>query len=185
MYDWRHRHYRFKPAPILAANGIGSTVVMIAALKLTPTERRSRWKPKAKRWATRVFMAFFGMGISCSVFGSIWARWAVANWKRPTDWPRVVDLNHVARPVLDATIAMEDGQFFEHGAFNFQAIHRALRIDLRTGAIVQGGSTITQQLAKNMFLTQDRTLWRKIEEGFLALELERTMTKSRNSGWLH
>ncbi|BDI33927.1 hypothetical protein CCAX7_59780 [Capsulimonas corticalis] len=79
----------------------------------------------------------------------------------------------------DATIAMEDHAFYRHHGFDWIAMHHALRVDLSEGQVKEGGSTITQQLAKNLFLTSDRTIWRKIEEAAYTLELERMLPKSR------
>ncbi|BDI28207.1 hypothetical protein CCAX7_002580 [Capsulimonas corticalis] len=79
----------------------------------------------------------------------------------------------------DATIAMEDHAFYQHHGFDWAAMHHALRMDLRDGRIEEGGSTITQQLAKNLFLSNDRTVWRKIEEAAYAWELERMLPKPR------
>jgi hypothetical protein len=77
----------------------------------------------------------------------------------------------------DSTVAMEDGNFYRHRGFDLVAMHRALRANLRSGRIVQGGSTITQQLAKNLFLTNDRTLGRKLQEALYAVALERRFSK--------
>jgi hypothetical protein len=74
---------------------------------------------------------------------------------------------------------MEDGNFYGHHGVDFEAVQRALRADIAAGRVVQGGSTITQQLAKNLFLTNDRTVWRKTQELFLALALERRFTKAQ------
>jgi len=88
-----------------------------------------------------------------------------------------VRLPVISGPFHDATVAMEDGRFYFHRGIDVEAIHRALRANLQAGSIVQGGSTITQQLAKNLFLSNDRTPWRKVQEMFLALALERRLTK--------
>lgn len=85
----------------------------------------------------------------------------------------------ISQPMQDATIAMEDGHFYKHHGFDFVAMHRALRKDIRDGRIEQGGSTITQQLAKNLFLTGDRTLWRKFVEAAYTIELEHELSKSQ------
>jgi hypothetical protein len=79
----------------------------------------------------------------------------------------------------DATVAMEDRHFYSHHGLDWEALHRALRVNLRAGEIRQGGSTITQQLAKNLFLTNERTFGRKIKEAALALEMERQLPKER------
>ena len=86
-----------------------------------------------------------------------------------------VDL--LPRHLIDAVLAIEDRRFFSHRGIDPSGFSRALLTNLRAGRFVQGGSTITQQLAKNMFLTPERTLWRKAEELILALWLEMRLSK--------
>lgn len=78
---------------------------------------------------------------------------------------------------VDAVVAVEDKRFFRHFGLDPIAICRAVINDLRAGSFVEGGSTITQQLAKNLYFDQDKELTRKAAEAFLALDLERTYTK--------
>ncbi len=78
-----------------------------------------------------------------------------------------------------AVLAVEDRRFYRHGGVDFRGLLRASLANLRAGRIVQGGSTITQQLAKNLFLTPERTLKRKIQELLLALWLEHKFTKDQ------
>ncbi len=78
-----------------------------------------------------------------------------------------------------AVLAVEDRRFYSHFGIDPFGVARAIWINLRTGKLVQGGSTITQQLAKNLFLTPERTLKRKIQEVLLALWLERTYAKDQ------
>jgi penicillin-binding protein 1A len=77
----------------------------------------------------------------------------------------------------NAVLAVEDRNFYHHFGINPVSILRAAAVNVRRGEIVQGGSTITQQLAKNVFLKPDRTLKRKMQEFLLALWLERKFTK--------
>jgi penicillin-binding protein 1A len=79
--------------------------------------------------------------------------------------------------LIDALTAVEDDRFFDHGGVRMMAILRALAVDVRKGKMVQGGSTITQQLAKQLFLSPDKTIVRKIREALLAIEIEKTHTK--------
>jgi penicillin-binding protein 1A len=81
-----------------------------------------------------------------------------------------------------AVLAVEDRRFYQHYGVDFRGLLRASLANLRAGRIVQGGSTITQQLAKNLFLTPERTLRRKIQELLLALWLERKFTKDQILG---
>ena len=80
--------------------------------------------------------------------------------------------------LTDALIATEDRRFRHHFGIDIFGIMRAALTNLRAGHVVEGGSTITQQLAKNLFLTPDRTLKRKIQETMLALWLEHKYTKN-------
>ena len=76
-----------------------------------------------------------------------------------------------------AIVAIEDHRFYRHFGVDFLGFARAMWINLRAGRLVQGGSTLTQQLAKNLFLTPERSLRRKIRELLLSLWLEQTFTK--------
>lgn len=78
---------------------------------------------------------------------------------------------------IDATISVEDHRFEEHCGIDLIAIGRAALMDIKERSFVQGGSTITQQLAKNMLFTQEKKLERKAAEVFAALELESGYTK--------
>jgi len=78
---------------------------------------------------------------------------------------------------IKAVLATEDRRFFEHFGIDFTGLVRAMIENARAGGVVQGGSTITQQLAKNVFLTNERTLERKIKEAFLSLWLEYNLSK--------
>ncbi len=94
-------------------------------------------------------------------------------------------LHNDAEPIEDlpdhfikAVLATEDRRFFEHVGLDFAGLARAMVENARANSVVQGGSTITQQLAKNVFLTNERTLERKIKEAFLSLWLEYNLSKS-------
>src|SRR3954452_12229799 len=76
-----------------------------------------------------------------------------------------------------AFVAIEDRRFYSHFGIDPVGLARALAANIMRRGLTQGGSTITQQLAKNLFLTQDRTLWRKLQEVVLALWLERKFSK--------
>nr|WP_236771903.1 transglycosylase domain-containing protein [Agrobacterium tumefaciens] len=78
---------------------------------------------------------------------------------------------------IKAVLATEDRRFFDHFGIDFIGLARAMSENARAGGVVQGGSTLTQQLAKNLFLTNERSLERKIKEAFLALWLETNMSK--------
>jgi len=87
-------------------------------------------------------------------------------------------LDLLPKRVTDAVLATEDRRFFEHVGLDPLGMARATYTNLRAGRFAEGGSTLTQQLAKNLFLTSERTLERKVEELILALWLELKLTKS-------
>lgn len=76
-----------------------------------------------------------------------------------------------------AVLATEDRRFYDHFGLDWRGIARAIYVNLRTGDVIQGGSTITQQVAKNLFLTPERSLHRKGQEMLLALWLEKSFSK--------
>lgn len=84
----------------------------------------------------------------------------------------LIDIRQVPQHLIDAVTAVEDQRFYEHRGFDFLGILRAVVADLRVGRIVQGGSTITQQLIKNYFLESERTFRRKFLEFSMSLILE-------------
>lgn len=88
-----------------------------------------------------------------------------------------IDINKVPQNLQNAFIAAEDNRFYEHIGIDPIGIFRAIFANLTNRGIAQGGSTITQQLAKNAFLSQEQTLKRKIQEAMLALEIEHKYSK--------
>ncbi|MBD1869914.1 penicillin-binding protein 1A [Oculatella sp. FACHB-28] len=91
----------------------------------------------------------------------------------------VVDLNSISPDLKRAVIAIEDSQFFFHHGINPGSIARAFLANLEEGRTVEGGSTLTMQLVKNLFLTPERSLSRKVAEAVLALRLEQVFTKDQ------
>ncbi|MDO5894855.1 transglycosylase domain-containing protein [Agrobacterium sp. Azo12] len=88
-----------------------------------------------------------------------------------------VPIDELPDHFIKAVLATEDRRFFEHFGIDFIGLARAMSENARAGGVVQGGSTLTQQLAKNLFLTNERSLERKVKEAFLALWLEANMSK--------
>ncbi|WP_433748573.1 transglycosylase domain-containing protein [Falsibacillus pallidus] len=88
-----------------------------------------------------------------------------------------VEINDIPDQVKNAVVAIEDHRFYEHGGFDLQGMARAFVGNLFAGHVVAGGSTITQQLTKNALLSPERTYKRKIQELFLAAEIEKHYTK--------
>lgn len=93
--------------------------------------------------------------------------------------PDFVPLSELPPIYINAVIAVEDHRFFQHGGIDPIAIGRALWNDLKAMSPIEGGSTITQQLAKNLFFTQEKLLSRKAAEVFMAFALERHYTKGQ------
>jgi penicillin-binding protein 1A len=89
-----------------------------------------------------------------------------------------VSLEDMPDHLIKAVLATEDRRFFEHFGIDFQGTFRAVLSNAKAGGVVQGGSTITQQLAKNLFLSNERTYERKINEAFLAVWLEARLPKT-------
>jgi len=90
-------------------------------------------------------------------------------------------LNYEQIPVdvCAAIVSIEDKKFYQHNGVDYKAILRAVKAMIQNGEVTQGGSTITQQLARNIFLNQDKTWQRKVEEMFIATELEKKYNKNK------
>ena len=89
-----------------------------------------------------------------------------------------VPIDEMPDHVIKAVLATEDRRFFDHFGIDFLGLTRAMSENVRANSVVQGGSTITQQLAKNLFLSNERTVERKVKEAFLALWLEMNLSKT-------
>jgi penicillin-binding protein 1A len=90
-----------------------------------------------------------------------------------------VALKRVSSWMTRATIAVEDRRFYSHGGVDYEGILRAAVRDLKKGKVVEGGSTITQQLVRNLYISRERTFERKIREACLAIKLSRHWSKDR------
>ena len=88
-----------------------------------------------------------------------------------------IALSKVSPWMPKATVAIEDKRFYKHGGVDYRGIIRAAVKDLRAGKVVQGGSTITQQLVRNLYISRQRTFKRKIKEACLAIKLARARSK--------
>jgi penicillin-binding protein 1A len=89
-----------------------------------------------------------------------------------------IPLDELPDHLVKAALATEDRRFYEHFGIDVAGTLRALLTNARAGGVVQGGSSITQQLAKNLFLSNERTIERKVKEAFLALWLEARLSKN-------
>ncbi len=88
-----------------------------------------------------------------------------------------VPIDELPDHLIKAVLATEDRRFFDHFGIDFLGLARAMNENAKAGGVVQGGSTLTQQLAKNLFLSNERSIERKIKEAFLALWLEANLSK--------
>lgn len=91
----------------------------------------------------------------------------------------IVPLEEISRHIKNATIAIEDSSFYQHRGIDISGIIRAVFINLKSGKLSQGGSTISQQLVKNTLLTTDKTFARKIKEIILTLKIEKKLSKDK------
>lgn len=92
---------------------------------------------------------------------------------------RWVPYNRISNNLKRALIAAEDSKFLDHEGFDWEGIQKAYEKNLKKGKIVAGGSTISQQLAKNLFLSSRKVFWRKAEEAVITVMLEQMMSKRR------
>ncbi|MBU8767988.1 transglycosylase domain-containing protein [Cytobacillus oceanisediminis] len=88
-----------------------------------------------------------------------------------------ISIDKIPDHMKNAVIAIEDHRFYEHGGIDLKGIGRAFFTNLKAGGIVEGGSTLTQQLTKNALLSAEKTYKRKLEEFFLAIEIEKEYSK--------
>ncbi len=139
--------------------GVVGALLMLALAKPAFEETEKNWRTRQNFSVT--FLDRFG--------NEIGRRGVLHNDAEPID--------SIPDHFVKAVLATEDRRFFEHIGIDFFGLFRAMVENARANSVVQGGSTITQQLAKNLFLTNERTLERKIKEAFLALWLEYNLTK--------
>lgn len=90
-----------------------------------------------------------------------------------------LSIEEIPPNIVAAIVSIEDKKFFHHNGVDYRAILRAVKAMLQNGEATQGGSTITMQLARNIFLSQEKTWQRKVEEIFIAWELEKKYTKNQ------
>ncbi len=139
--------------------GTGGLLVMLAFAIPAFEETRTAWKTSGQFSVT--FLDRYGNEIG----------------KRGILHSDAVPLDEIPNHMIKATLATEDRRFFAHFGIDFLGIFRAMIENIRANDVVQGGSSITQQLAKNLFLSPERSLKRKINEAFLALWLEARLSK--------
>ncbi|MEM8744422.1 MAG: PBP1A family penicillin-binding protein [Pseudomonadota bacterium] len=142
-----------------ATMGTGALLVMLAFAIPAFEETRTAWQKAGKFSVT--FLDRYGNEIG----------------KRGILHSDAVPLDEIPDHMIKATLATEDRRFFAHIGIDFLGTFRALVENIRAADVVQGGSSITQQLAKNLFLSPERSLRRKINEAFLAFWLEARLSK--------
>ncbi len=133
-----------------------------------------------------ILVVFLIMAFICSIFiykgykiyksalDEISVAEKVAELKADEDY---VELKDMPKFYLDAVIAVEDRRFYSHGAIDPIALARAVWVNIKSFELREGGSTITQQLAKNIYFTQEKSALRKISEMFMACEIEKNCDK--------
>ena len=149
------------------------------------------------RWAGRILVAAVALILLYQmwIFARIWwwvdhnpsdsafmsARRDILLQKKPDATLRHqwVPYDRISMNLKRAVIAAEDAKFVDHEGFDWEGIQKAIEKNERKGKIVAGGSTISQQLAKNLFLSSKRTPWRKAEEAVITVMLEKMMDKRR------
>lgn len=88
-----------------------------------------------------------------------------------------ISIDELPKEYIDAVVAAEDHRFYRHSGIDIKSIGRAIVTDIKARSIVEGGSTITQQLTKNIYFTQKKKFSRKIAEALMAIELEKNCSK--------
>jgi len=152
---------------------------------------------RAWHWLKRLLLACFALLLLYQLWLFGWVLWW--NWVNPErtrfmairleelrqqdpqaglkkQW---VTYDRISRHLKHAIIAAEDAKFVDHEGFDWEGIQHAIEKNQKKGRVVAGGSTISQQLAKNLFLTPAKTPWRKAEEAVITLMLETVWSKQR------
>jgi penicillin-binding protein 1A len=145
------------PVVLLVVTGIGGTVALGASCDLNALR------------PVGIGQNSFVYAVDGSVLGAI-----------PAERNRTpVTRTEISPWMPKATVSIEDRRFFQHGAIDYQGTMRALIADIRAGHAVQGGSTITQQLVRNLYISREKTVQRKVKEACLAIKLARHWSKNR------
>ena len=143
----------------LALGGYAAWITLQATLP--PVARLARWTPRS----TALMRARVNEARTGGRAVRIDQRW--------------VPYERISPLLRHAVLIAEDDAFFSHGGLDWHEIRESARVNLKAGRVLRGGSTITQQLARNLYLGNERSLGRKLGEAVLALRLERACTKRR------
>ena len=153
--------------------------------------------PNLVRWLKKLLLGLFGLLVLYQFWLFGWVLWWT--WVNPVSTrfmeiriaelrvkepeaqlkKQWVDYSKISTHLKRALIVSEDDLFVNHEGFDWDGIQRAMEKNRRRGKIVAGGSTISQQLAKNLFLTPSKTPWRKAQEALLTLMIEAVWSKQR------
>ncbi len=144
---------------ILLAALLAAIVLFVATLP-DVTELRTSW-PKTTAFIERRKEEFRRSGSSTRI-----------------EWTPVL-ISRISPALARAVVVAEDARFYEHGGVDWEAVRGALEKDWDSGNLRHGGSTITQQLAKNLYLSPRRTFWRKLREWAITVRLEANLSKRR------
>ena len=178
--------------------GVPAAVAAVAAAADGRFSLKGAFMKKLLRWAVGLLLAFALAGWGFSHGLIVWT----VDWKNPVpifDTGTVIHriesngeklvadlvrhsidyvcLDEMPEHLVQAFVAVEDRRFYQHRGVDFRGVFRALFVNIRDGSIAQGGSTITQQLARTLFLSQQQSLERKLAEASIALQLERRYDK--------
>ncbi len=182
--------------PRAVAPRVRRTPVAASARPAPPARTRRRLAPRLLRWSLFVIV----WGLVAGFVGLVFFAWdlprpedALGTTRRPSVtmvaadgallstsgdlYGETVRLRDLPVHVPAAFIAIEDRRFYDHMGLDLIGLIRAMVVNATAGRVVQGGSTLSQQLAKNLFLTPERSLRRKVQEALLALWLEQRFTK--------
>lgn len=144
-----------------AACALAAAATLAVFLRLPPVARLRLEDPKTTSYIER------------------YVRRSLARGRKPIVMMRWKPLHEISPHLRHAVIVAEDDQFYRHGGVDWEALRQAVRYDLEKGRWVRGGSTITQQVARNLYLSPARTPMRKLKELLLAWRLERELSKYR------
>ncbi len=154
---------------VVAIAGIGAAAIALAAIPqlvaLAEAHQSDSSIPELNQLAQRSVIFDSGGGVLITL--------------RAEENRKPVTLDLVSKPAIDAVLAVEDEHFYDHSGVNVRSILRATLANVSAGQVVQGGSTITQQLVKNALLSSKRDTNRKITEAMYALRLEKELTKDQ------
>jgi len=114
-----------------------------------------------------------------TAFAEAWKKSQAEKKKNARIYQEWADFDRISPYLIGAVLVAEDVNFWDHPGYDWAEIKRALKTDIERKTILRGASTITQQLAKNLFLSGTKTLGRKIREFFIARELEKKLSKER------